>query len=343
MHPSFPDWYGLAGLKPDAETLLNRSQVIGTYAKNITSTRILELAGFFIGKVDVYAELREELNKVFQEADPTFSIKNNLLELRVLAGSLLVELMEGEPGSRRLVAAMSVECCKFGVPIQKVLIQDVVTISAKALNQMSTQVRNIGSLDRPTLSPPKIENFVDPNQWGPQLKDFTRSSSSAINRIEQVLAILAEESNILWWLLADFSNALNRPFKEVNPACLSLISAKELADLTVLLPGPGSASASLSRIIGNHKSKPTFKVVDAVNSLPKEWREMQPELENKLILGVLAPISLAIAKSLETDSESAWVAVFNKASGLSARSEHTRLELGTQYYQESLLLRAITA
>jgi hypothetical protein len=342
MHASFPDWYRLAGLKPESETIQNRSKVVDAYALKLDVVKILKLVGFFIGKTEMEGEPRDELNRVFQEADPAFSVKDNTLELRVLAGSLLATVMENAKGSKPLVAALSINCGNFGIPVQKALIPDVGLLATEVLQTLSSTVRQIGTIGGSKLESLKIDNFADPNVWGPQIKEFTKTSSTAINRIEEVLRILAEETNILWWLLADYSNDLDQPFEKVSAECLCLVPAKELADLTGLLPGPLSAKATLSKIINRRKNSPPVKLMDAVNAIPRNWRESRAGSIDMSNLGLLIPITLAVVKSLETDDKASWVPVYNKASGISAKQTYTELELAFQFYQECLLIRAAT-
>ena len=54
---------------------------------------------------------------------------------------------------------------------------------------------------------------------------------------------LAEETELLWWVLGEYSTSLKRPASELTAPAYALIAAAEAADRTQILPPPASIDA----------------------------------------------------------------------------------------------------
>jgi hypothetical protein len=128
--------------------------------------------------------------------------------------------------------------------------------------------------------------------------------------------------------------------KEVKSPGICLVAAKELADLTAILPGPAAARAVLGRALAAAGKLPSaVKLQDAVNASPREWRERW--MDSALVAPVadLAPALRAVDRSLEVEDAKAWVPVYNKGAVVKADVSLSPLDLACQLYQECLLLR----
>ena len=93
----------------------------------------------------------------------------------------------------------------------------------------------------------------------------------------------------------------------------------------------------MMRLQPNLASEPVA-LGDAVNALPREWRETWARSYQDASDG-LTPVLTAIRRSLETDGKKAWVAAYKKTTGVDARRALSPLDLATQMYRECLLLR----
>ncbi len=92
--------------------------------------------------------------------------------------------------------------------------------------------------------------------------------------LRRVVAVSAEETNILWWLFGGRSRDLDIPFADVSADAIALCAAKELADLTTLLPGPAALKAIADRAIQHGRAKCIGPVVlaQSIRSLPDDWK-----------------------------------------------------------------------
>ena len=76
-----------------------------------------------------------------------------------------------------------------------------------------------------------------------------QEEDSKISRLERELTIVSEETNMLWWLISEYSRDRGASWMTVGPFATPIIAGKELADLTRVIPGPVAAAAFLDRII----------------------------------------------------------------------------------------------
>jgi len=128
---------------------------------------------------------------------------------------------------------------------------------------------------------------------------------------------------------------------ELPAVCL--VVGKELADLTVIIPGPFSGVAFLDRMLhrAEHELRESSTIKEAVNASPRDWRDSW--MSKNPIVGVedLCPIHLAISKSLEFEGENNWLSAFEKAAQIEVGKPISPLKLAMQVYQENLFIQAI--
>jgi len=92
MNKNFSEWYRTANIEPTDEMLQNRWQGVQNYLeKKFDCSDVLNLVRlFFVLPVDI--EFLQGFIVAFNEVDHAFP-KKNKLELSVLAGSTLVEII----------------------------------------------------------------------------------------------------------------------------------------------------------------------------------------------------------------------------------------------------------
>src|SRR5882762_2526637 len=92
MIDKLPGWYQVAKLKNlSADTLEHRKTDIGKIIKSKKLEWMLNCVRLFLNKPIIQTDFKDELIAGFRESDTLFPEKNNLLELRVLAGAILFE------------------------------------------------------------------------------------------------------------------------------------------------------------------------------------------------------------------------------------------------------------
>jgi len=95
------------------------------------------------------------------------------------------------------------------------------------------------------------------------------------NQISQQQKLHREESDVLWWIMGEYSRDHDKPICEIKIPELYILVGKELADLISIIPGPFSAQAYLNKMLKLSSvdfSKP-IKISDAVNKADKKWRQ----------------------------------------------------------------------
>ena len=156
------------------------------------------------------------------------------------------------------------------------------------------------------------------------------------------LGIVAEETNILWWLFSEHSRDELKRWADYSVPAAALMAGKELADLTRVLPGPPAASAFLDRVIrcANRKPPASISVVDAINGVALDWRQKYTETSIPPELEDIMPISFGIKASTATPENDTWLPGFLRTTGLRQESKLAPELLSLQVFLERLLRRA---
>lgn len=380
MHPMFADWYRLADLKPEAETLEKRWQAITAVQESASVAEWLDLVRLFVGRPQREVTYSAPFAQRFKDHDPVFPLLNNDLELQVLAGAALMQLLEDPSDAADAVALalVSVDCRGRGVhgPISSAVATARSYLADEAIRMREdeapqpaqfTPVRLQGQpfKDIENLSIESIQGhwsyadarLRDVANWNNELLSAVKALHTAASKMadaintalkevaqpreSSAIRALREETNVLWWLFGERSRDLDAHLKEVGLPGACLIVAKELVDITTILPGPVSARAVLGKALMNAGKVPsTVKLQDAVNRSPREWRESWMASVDVAPVADLVPVHRAVYRSLETDDDRAWVPAYNKGAAVKANLSLAPLDFSHQVYEEGLLLRA---
>lgn len=156
-----------------------------------------------------------------------------------------------------------------------------------------------------------------------------------------VVAVSAEETNMLWWLIGERSRDFEVPFAEISADSIGLLVAKELADLTTLLPGPPAIKAIADRAIQQGRPRAIGPVVlaQAIRSLPDNWktafgtnRATQPFLPHCRITHAICGYANATATK--------WPGTFAGLTGWPEKHKLPVTTLANLFYRECLVSRA---
>jgi len=335
MHQHFSEWHRAAGIEPDGESLPKRWAGIEEFSPDHKD--ILALAQCFYGQGKPSDEFLAKFRQSFQDADPTFQMRGNDVELAVLAGAELVDTIERSSTVLGDFAALCLVTTS-GQNLRKAPpVPEIPEIASRHLNSRSIKRAKIKDDERDLSS--ADDAFIESIK--PQPAPFN-GIGPAIKRIRRELAVTKEEANMLWWLFSEFSRDLNKPMREFSAPAISVIAGKELADLTEIIPGPFSIAAMVHRAIRNsHPETATKKMSlrEALKGLPLPWRESFASTNYLAELEAVMPFSNGLKISLTNTKESACMAAIANATGLSdSRIEPN--QIGYQIYLESLLRRA---
>lgn len=364
MHPNFPDWYRSAALTPQESTLNSRWEAVEAITKGPSADRVLVLAQLFVlpssGETMVPGDLRD----TFRKFDVTFPMRDNLQELRVLAGAAL-RLMIEQPGSSAPLAALALACGSFGPRLLGLPEPDHIDSAQRYLIQYSMDTRKTGtpaSIRVPSFAKARLIKAVpdslftqnppagvhDPlmtllASMASEFASALGQAQEAINTLVHDATVRKEEVAILWWLHSRYSTRLEKLFAELGYTAGALLFPIELADLTAFVPGSESIAAVIVQALqaaGAPSSAEPLTIAAATNALPRPVREAALAKWKASVPNALTPLLLALQSSLATEGTEDWFPVYRKACDMPIDRPFPLAAISIQLFRELMLLRA---
>jgi hypothetical protein len=197
-----------------------------------------------------------------------------------------------------------------------------------------------------------------PPKPGPSLdivSDAIRGIAAAVSDVAGAAAQVADEhgrrlqlhqeqSNILWWLLAEHSRDLGRRMATLPLPAACLVAGKELADLTDGTPGPLAAAGVLDRMLRavEPELRGSTTIQEAVNGTPPEWREAwTADAAHFEGIEDLCPVISSVRRSLDGNGPDDWAPSIRKLTGIDVTGGLPPLDVAFQTYEERLLVAAL--
>ncbi|MGH7436898.1 MAG: GTPase-associated system all-helical protein GASH [Polyangiaceae bacterium] len=291
----------------------------------------------------------------FKAADETFHSASNDRELQVICGATLAELFRRH-GNISSVAAIAVSTAtslgvnKPELPFDLAEAADAGIQRQAELHRRRPDLSKLppvafpkGEFDKATQ---KFQSQADLNNIVPTLTILIDASKAAfdavlkrcsdgLTAVGSFVAIQDEELEMLWWLVGDRSIDLDRAFGKIDREERPLVVAKELAQMTLYLPGPPAIRSLLGR--SGLKDSEKLAVPACVNACDVDW--LRPLVDATEPSPVTRPLHLAIKRKLETSDDDSWVAGWSAVTGVGAEQKFSALHIGTQFYRERLLAR----
>lgn len=350
MNKHFGEWYRLADIKPEHDTLVKRSEAIESLVEEADVPFIIDLSKIFYG-LTKQGSTFDQLRDAMLNVDNAFQIEGNLLEMRLLAGACLNEIATE---TRLCVeASFLVASPSLLGKRNSIIIKMIPNLALKVLLSESSKLRTEQSskwlgfqrideeLEKISAAEAAPQNAIKPIRTvADKLINEVRSIKSHVKQLEKHQELFREDSDILWWMNGRYSRDLDKPLSELNFPAASIILGKELADLVRVQPGPLAARAALSRClepIAKSKKK-SIPIADAVNNLPKSWKEEHFENTGQFDALPLCPLTSAIHQSNIINE--AWTGAAEAHSGVSSDMKMDALDLAYQMYLETLSLKA---
>lgn len=360
MHPDFADWYRRVEIDPKSDDLQKRWQGIEAFHLKATRSDLTNVTRVFFGLTPRDENFLAKYRAEFKATDDVFPMRYNGAELQVLAGATLARNFGG--GEEWAAAAALALACGASGGARKAPVPEIVDLARKALREQSTGLR--AAKNQPPL-PPAFDlgeefqnlkttlsgvggNFqtlhgplLDVLQ--PMLKAMT-GISNWVRRAAQMEELRQEESDILWWLFGERSRDLDVPFSELKVPSGCIIGAKELADLTRMLPGPFGVEAYLHKMLGlaHPDLEGTVTLSDAIAACPLAWQGQFIAHAGIDAVADLCPVHLAAQKSVEAGGKkTVWPGPFQTVSGLKATIKMKPVDLALQVYRERLFVVAL--
>lgn len=339
MNPNFADWYRSASLNPSGDLLKSRWEAINAFIKKADQELILDLIpAYFLN--DVQSTSFAKLAEGFQSNDAAFTLKGNANELRVLAGAMLVGIIE-KNNELSDITALAVLCFSFNKKFEHP-VPEIYRIAEHHLFSKDFRFRERDFEDVPANAVKKINDEITKFNAGPsfdtikpvltQLIATYNQQHSALKTLENRLNNRLEESQVLWWLFGELSVDFNRHFKELGEASW-IVASKELSNMTVLSTGFSSAQAFLTKAIELSIQTEPVTISSSANALPendylKEFSNVSPQEVRFLhLISSLNASATGSSAHLKQEEEKSFPPA----------------ELALQLYREILLQRLLEA
>jgi hypothetical protein len=353
MHDRFPDWYHQVALDPSPERLAARWEGVTATRSGASVSSALDLVRLAINR-DAVAETRDVLVETFRATDPNFPSVDNDMELRILASSAVVELINagGDKGTASALAVLN-GVFAGASPV----LTELETYAEEYVQREGVRVRSRESIEvAVTASPFKkatdvFKDTMDSGVVGSTVVEALTAAGNEMKRVESLLqqvasvvpdVALAEEVDILWWLLGEHAHGVDQPFETLDAAAAPLILAENLASRTRLLPGPPAADALLRRALALANADGAEVTIQAVvDACPIEWRKgLSVEASDR---HDFAPVLESVRRSVETEGHASWADAAQHALQLNLKSKHAPSALAAEGYREFLLVRIAEA
>ncbi len=360
MHKYFPEWYQQAVLEPTDDELEKCWQGVETISQEMDAEQCINVVRLFFGIPFSASVFNDRFSESFQKFDPNFPMRDNLVLLKVLAGAVIVNIMDEHGKQTANVTALSTLCANSHGARPSVPISDVIDYAQKYIPEHSVKLSSV-SANLPLKATGKewkqtLEGFIE--AWTSDEAEPKQDAISApfqriaklingqldtIRLLDQQLQLQQEETDILWWVFSEYSNDLETPYADLDLPIACLVAGKELADLVTYPPGPRYAKGILLKVLQTVSQDNTeaIKLCDAINASDREWREKLLKYENLDRILDIIPIHVAASKSLETTRKTTWYDAFMTANGFKASHTFQAIDLAWQSYLERMLLRSL--
>jgi hypothetical protein len=363
MHVDFADWYRPCTTGTETrlteELLQKRWAGVEKLAED-SAKHALQLVRIALQKKSAPAEVVGALRSAFKEADATFQMSGNELEMSVLAGSIACQVMTVVSDEADLIA-LGMVCATAFLPNQLPWVTPFTVRAQSYLDERLQTVRKAEDIRRPQVSQKKLKPSVDAyvariaeNSPGPTseaakalvealvqaLISTTEVASEAIAELERQSRLRREETDILWWMNTGVSRDLGVSFKSLKTLAASVVAGKELASLVSppgVLPALSLLQGMIPPLTGKGAANKSIGLIAAVKATDREWRQSVVDELDVDGIADLSPALTAIRQSLTTDEAGGWTSAYKKAEGFEADPQFQPADLGLQVHRECLL------
>lgn len=360
MHKYFADWYKFctSGVATTSELLEKRWTGVEALA-DCANLSPIDLVRILLGKKKATTETIDAFRTPFKEADSAFFMKDNDVEVRVLAGAVLGQILESE-GDHADQAALALHT-STGLGIAPAWCLPIVSLAEAYLLRRLTELRSPSNV---TITVPAMKNLkaqfealsaalaantpaesgVAAKQIGdtliPIFAGFAKQVSQSVEALESECEFRREESDVLWWMTSAVSRDLSKSFKELRHLASVIVAGKELADL-VSPPGILPARALLTYVVPPATKAATGKPVAiraAIGATSEQWRTMISERIAFAEIEDVCPILAAIKYSLQGGE---WETGYKKEYSVDTNAKFDPIALAIQIHRECLLVKAL--
>ena len=205
MHSNFSEWFLAAGIEWPSEVLEKRWVGVETFSAG--RDEIVSLVELFFAFYEGNETFIENFRVPFKQADSAFRMKDNNRELSVLAGAKLVSIMENGSVLLGDFASMALVSCGAQNLRASACVNDIAERAAKHLNARA----------------------IARSQPDPNAESEDDETTVLIKTLQRDLNVVAEESNMLWWVFGETSRDTGKRWSDYSVTQAALMAGKELA------------------------------------------------------------------------------------------------------------------
>ena len=270
MERSISKWYqgcGILGLSQ--EQYRQRLEGIEEFVKNGPDTSVCgELAKSFMGMQYDIGKLSGFIN-IFNEGDITFS-EGNTREISLLAGMFLFAyVQEGYYELSVMLLLLDIRGCK---PCQKELFERIMAVYIKR----SMEIRETPKLENVKPAAFKKISEGEKEDWGTGVDyvsarlaeqyRYIKAMNTNFNVLKEQLKNRKEESDLLWWMVAGWSDIYDCSFEAIGDKQAALAAPIEVMKYVSWVPSPIATQKIIKKALSGKDLEKKYTVKDYIYS-----------------------------------------------------------------------------
>ena len=240
---------------------------------DLQTTVCCELVKSFMG-MNYDIKKLSEFVKVFNEIDISFS-EECTKEIPLLAGICILDYISEETGEE-LGVMISLAHERGGSPYVKEIYELIMQIfensRIKAREVSECSEVKIGALKKITEDE-KAEWAEGVNYVTTALTEqnkHLKAINMNINLLKEQLMNKKEETNLLWWLIADWSEIYECSFQKLCDKQAAVVAPLEVIECVEILPGPISVKKIIQKALSGKNTENEYCVKDYIEAIGTE-------------------------------------------------------------------------
>ena len=311
----------------DGETLVKREEGIETFSADATGDAICNLAAMYYG-LPTDDAFSTAFYECFASIDPIFS-KQKVQELRLLAGAVLTNLSETpQPSLKASFAGLLVEINEEIPGLRNPISLEISKRILRHMDESRAALRAPKmTLDKsaiiPDVSAPAssdVQSIQALSKWSYNMFLLYQAACASFST---KLSVYREDSQILWWMTAQWCDTLDKPMKELTDLHACLLTGWEAAQMVENFPGPAAMKSVISNMIsscrGGRRKLELTDVISArsenslqVSNQEKAWTTDFFRSLKRFPMLELLPLSSAMKRAENTSNSNEWLPKYKR-------------------------------
>ncbi|WP_151075704.1 GTPase-associated system all-helical protein GASH [Flintibacter sp. KGMB00164] len=265
MIKNFNEWYIDVNLAPQEGLIEKRLECIADYAKSVDANDICNLVNLYYGLTTDKEDL-ESFASVFIEKDPSFSSRYTK-ELSLLAGATLLEISTENIDYSSFAELLTLTTSFYKKPssapraLEQIIKRfniDRIGIREKSftddtLDFDKANLKTVATtINKPSWDATSAQNLI--HVLG-ECVDYLDVLCNRLNTMQKMQSVYEEDSQLLWWMMSDWSTTLNQPLKEIEKINGCLLVAYEAACFVSNYPGPYAMEGVIRKVVNACKGR----------------------------------------------------------------------------------------